>query len=312
MSLRSAGIIHIDTFSLHTIMPQFSDQIAVIVSALARAQAELIQSHELAAHAQLQPMIAGDDNARGPQLTISSDAIRLSFSRQNIAIIQATRTNEVTGHIHLTTLLAHTSGEWISSELPVLADLTTLEEIERVLTDARRRAVLALIGLLSNDDTAIGLKALANLKPAAAIKDDNLPRHAPINPSATFETLQKGEGALAFPKEPARKRSKVHLAFVRARGCLVCQKAPADAHHLKFAQPSALSRKVSDEFTVPLCRLHHQSLHRHGNERAWWKNLQLDPLSVAAALWAESQAHSGSSRDIPEQEGVIVQETEKQ
>jgi hypothetical protein len=93
---------------------------------------------------------------------------------------------------------------------------------------------------------------------------------------------------LAVPKPPPRQRNKAHLAFVRSKSCLVCQQAPADAHHLKFAQPQALGRKVSDEFTVPLCRAHHHALHRHGNERAWWANLQIAPLPVAAELWAAS------------------------
>ena len=52
-----------------------------------------------------------------------------------------------------------------------------------------------------------------------------------------------------------------------------------------MAQPRSLGRKVSDEFTVPLCRRHHRELHRHGNERAWWQNQGIDPLPVAAALW---------------------------
>ncbi|MCP2126891.1 ERF family protein [Bradyrhizobium ottawaense] len=98
---------------------------------------------------------------------------------------------------------------------------------------------------------------------------------------------------LAFPKEASRKRNKTHLAFVRAQPCLVCKQTPCDAHHLKFAQPRALGRKVSDEFTVPLCRAHHQELHRHGNERAWWANVQIAPLPVAQALWAASPAAHG-------------------
>src|SRR6267378_2410457 len=67
------------------------------------------------------------------------------------------------------------------------------------------------------------------------------------------------------------------------------QSAPAakarPAHHLKFAQPRSLGRKVSDEFTVPLCRDHHQQLHRHGDEIAWWANLQIAPLKMAEELW---------------------------
>jgi hypothetical protein len=82
-----------------------------------------------------------------------------------------------------------------------------------------------------------------------------------------------------------RRRNKAHLAFVAAQPCLVCRRSPSDAHHLKFAQPRTLGRKVSDEFTVPLCRDHHRDLHRHGNEQAWWANLSIEPLQVARCLW---------------------------
>jgi hypothetical protein len=92
--------------------------------------------------------------------------------------------------------------------------------------------------------------------------------------------------------KPLRQRSKAHLAFVAAQPCLICQRIPCDAHHLKFAQPQALGRKVSDEFTVPLCREHHHELHRHGNEAAWWANLKLAPLEVAKELWRNDPIHS--------------------
>jgi hypothetical protein len=69
---------------------------------------------------------------------------------------------------------------------------------------------------------------------------------------------------------------------------MICKQSPSDAHHLKFAQPRALGRKVSDQYTVPLCRSHHQALHRHGNERAWWANLKISPLPIADELWASS------------------------
>ncbi|WP_439922628.1 ERF family protein [Nitrobacter sp. JJSN] len=92
--------------------------------------------------------------------------------------------------------------------------------------------------------------------------------------------------------KPLRRRSKAHLAFVAAQPCLICQRTPCDAHHLKFAQPKALGRKVSDEFTVPLCRHHHHELHRHSNEAAWWANLKLAPLLVAKDLWQTNPDHT--------------------
>jgi hypothetical protein len=47
---------------------------------------------------------------------------------------------------------------------------------------------------------------------------------------------------------------------------------------------------VSDEFTVPVCRVHHRELHRSGDEAAWWKSLNIDPLPLALKLWKQSRA----------------------
>jgi hypothetical protein len=69
----------------------------------------------------------------------------------------------------------------------------------------------------------------------------------------TRETSDFPTIGLAFPKEPPPKRSKEHLPFVRGQPCVICKQSPCDPHHLKFAQPRALGRKVSDEFTGPLC-----------------------------------------------------------
>ena len=89
-------------------------------------------------------------------------------------------------------------------------------------------------------------------------------------------------------RKEIRRRSKAHRAFVSAQPCLICKRTPCDAHHLKFAQTKMLGRKVSDEFTVPLCREHHQDLHLRGNERAFWANAQVDALAIAKALWQTS------------------------
>jgi hypothetical protein len=73
------------------------------------------------------------------------------------------------------------------------------------------------------------------------------------------------------------------------RYCLVCGRQPSDPHHLRFAQPRALGLKVSDEFTVPLCRGHHRQLHQAGNEVAWWQDLKINALEIAKGLWEESR-----------------------
>jgi hypothetical protein len=96
-------------------------------------------------------------------------------------------------------------------------------------------------------------------------------------------------------ERPTRRRNPDHLRFVAAQPCLICSRTPSDAHHLKFAQPHALGRKVSDEFTVPLCRTHHRQLHHAGNEAAWWIDLDVDPLPIAQGLWEQSNGKQGPS-----------------
>jgi hypothetical protein len=118
---------------------------------------------------------------------------------------------------------------------------------------------------------------------------------APADATNSGSQAQNGPPALARPKDPVRKRSKAHLSFVRGQPCLICQQTPSDPHHLKFAQLRALGRKVSDEFTVPLCRPHHQDLHRCGNEKAWWANMQIAPMDIAKQLWEASQMHSNDA-----------------
>jgi hypothetical protein len=90
--------------------------------------------------------------------------------------------------------------------------------------------------------------------------------------------------------KPVRERNRDHLRFVASQPCLVCGRTPSDPHHLRFAEPRAMARKVSDRFTVPICRLHHRELHRRGNERAWWQSQGIDPLVIAADLWGRKHA----------------------
>ncbi len=126
------------------------------------------------------------------------------------------------------------------------------------------------------------------------------PRASQSNGSALMDTTEPSHHESSTPEQVTRRyktiriRDKAHLAFVAAQPCLVCQRSPSDAHHLKFAQPRAFGRKVSDEFTVPLCRDHHQELHRNGSEAAWWANLGLTPLETAKELWDVTHEQAGS------------------
>jgi hypothetical protein len=85
--------------------------------------------------------------------------------------------------------------------------------------------------------------------------------------------------------EPRRIRSKEHLRFVAQQPCLICGRKPSHAHHIRYAQPKGLGLKVSDEFTVPLCAIHHSENHATGDERSWWQEHRIDPLAVAQDLW---------------------------
>ena len=64
--------------------------------------------------------------------------------------------------------------------------------------------------------------------------------------------------------EPKRIRCKEHLRFVASQPCVICGRLPSHAHHIRYAQSRGLSLKVSDEFTVPLCAIHHQHIHTTG------------------------------------------------
>ena len=143
-------------------------------------------------------------------------------------------------------------------------------------------AFQAKVATLACRDADAGPPAPANSKrpetfSATSPEDtDNRPRSTAVNKSV-----------LTLP-EPRRIRDRDHVKFVAENACLICGRQPADAHHLRFAQSRALGRKVSDEFTVPLCRGHHREVHRSGNEVTWWSKVGIDPSVTARALWLET------------------------
>src|SRR5262249_39626987 len=93
-------------------------------------------------------------------------------------------------------------------------------------------------------------------------------------------------------------RDKDHLKYVASRSCLICGRRPSEPHHMRFAQKLAFGRKVSDEFTVPLCRLHHLELHPSRNEPLWWKTARIDPLPIAQKLWQATRPQESADQII--------------
>ena len=185
------------------------------------------------------------------------------------------------------------AGRWKSASLSsaasdklraqLLSDLDELKEPDALATWAHR--VLPLKNQLSSADAqtietafAAKLGQFGDPPPSPAMngRDDD-----------QSEPGRIGDRVLTISK-PVRERDRNHLRFVASQSCVVCGRGPSDAHHIKFAELRGMGRKVSDKFTVPLCRLHHRELHRRGDERAWWGNQGIDPLPIAAAFWART------------------------
>jgi hypothetical protein len=337
-------------------MHRCSETIGAIAAALAKAQGELSNPEKSLIATIRSPFPREADRTfRYASLASGLDIVRKSLGQHEIATVQTTAIDQATGQIQLTTLLAHASGEWISSDWPVcpVSDTASPHRMGAALTYARRYALFALVGIAGEDDLdapdlmaepspaieapveprgerpnnrkppngsihkpRIPKRVLA-AEPSAVLRDQliveirdlsgrddlalwahrRLPaKNTLITDDATAveaaylavlgaSTLDVADEWVTPLRKTVRKRNKTHLAFIAAQPCLVCQRTPCDAHHLKFAQPRTLGRKVSDEFTVPLCRDHHQELHRNGNEIAWWANVQIAPIEAAKDLW---------------------------
>jgi hypothetical protein len=373
-------------------MQRSSETIGAIATALAKAQIEL-NNPEKALTATIQSPFPREANRTFRYASLSSglDLIRKSLGRQEIATVQTTSIDDAAGLIRLTTVLAHTSGEWISSDWPVcpVSETAAPQRMGAALTYARRYALFTLVGIAGEDDLdAPDLEVVAGkagppkgsaghtsngrahatspsgnsrgpitrlvppilaAAPSAQLRDRLLgelnglqssdeaahwakrslpakntliaadaqlvedgfrikmtaseepqPAEAAQSPHpATANTqesspIESGIGRGRIAAKTIRLRDKDHRKFVASQPCLVCGRSPADPHHLRFAQPRALGRKVSDEFIVPVCRVHHRELHRQGDEAAWWQKTKIDPLPIARRLWQRARPNGAA------------------
>jgi hypothetical protein len=410
-------------------MPPSADSIGALAAALAKAQAELTNPEKsLTATLPAGSAREADRSFRYAPLAGGLDIVRKCLGRHEIAVIQSTAIDREAGLVRLTTMLAHASGERLSSDWPVcaIAETASPRRMGAALSYARRYALFAMVGIAGEDDLdAPDLLAPSEAKSRRAVTSGSAPkgngqagsgfstpsrrppaprpaaaaltpeqsaqlrtrfleelgtlgtadqltewvqRILPLKSTMTAEDASSIEEAFrlkialiepglasnerrsgqpeseaasltrsrAAPNEkvvrskrrsrpsasrgsdhlpgsvapvphsgptsrspidksvlvlnePRRYRNRAHLEYVAAQPCLICERRPSDAHHLRFAQPSALGRRVSDEFTVPLCRSHHRALHRRGNEAKWWKENGIDPIGIAQKLWEETR-----------------------
>jgi Rad52/22 family double-strand break repair protein len=174
---------------------------------------------------------------------------------------------------HLPTLQPTIAGSSVQSRVGLHPDDTT--PIPRPSHYYGRRHYGSMTKLLRQDQAKAkeGTEAAPPLAPATV-------ERAPAK-------IDKSQLTIA---EPKRLRDRAHLKFVASQPCLVCGRQPSDPHHLRFAQPRAIGLKVSDEFTVPLCRGHHRQLHQAGDEITWWKSQRMNALEIARGLWEKKHA----------------------
>jgi hypothetical protein len=182
---------------------------------------------------------------------------------------------------------------WAQRKLPAKNMLTPddADVIEKAF-----RAKLLLLERMETDQAAATPASAdqrdkfdAQAGPNGPQLDTGLPPESIIIPDAPkLAPAEDDQGAAALTK-PVRKRDKAHRDFVCSQPCLICGRRPSDAHHIRFGQPRALGRKVSDEFTVPLCRVHHRDLHCRSDEKAWWEAAKIEPMEIAQRLWRETR-----------------------
>src|SRR5438874_1725929 len=131
-----------------------SESIGTIAAALAKAQAELANPEKSLVATIRSPFPReGERTFRYAPLSSGLDIVRKSLGRQEIATIQVTAIDKDAGLLRLTTVLAHSSGEWISSEWPVcqITDIASAQRMGAALTYARRYALFTLVGIAGEE-----------------------------------------------------------------------------------------------------------------------------------------------------------------
>jgi hypothetical protein len=181
---------------------------------------------------------------------------------------------------------ADEAADWVHKSL---AAKNTLIAADADLVEADFRERLATLELASAprqeelQSAPTSESAPPEEKPSLAAADDG-----DVGPIILLSSASSSRRRVAA--KTIRLRDKERCKFVASQPCIVCGRTPSEAHHLRFAQPRALGQKVSDEYTVPVCRLHHRELHGYGDETSWWAAVSIDPSPMALQLWRRSRS----------------------
>jgi hypothetical protein len=136
-------------------MQRSSESVGALASALAKAQAELVNP-EKSLTATISATAPGERERAFRYAPLSSglDIVRKTLGQHEIATMQTTAIDQASGLVNLTTVLAHASGEWIASDWPVcpIAEMASPQRMGAALTYARRYALFTLVGIAGEDD----------------------------------------------------------------------------------------------------------------------------------------------------------------
>src|SRR6202051_65858 len=135
-------------------MHRSSENVAAIATALAKAQTELSNPEKAMIGSIYNARSDSQQSFRYASLSSGLDIIRKVLGCQQIAVTQTTDIDRANGTVNLTTLLLHTSGEWISSDWPVcqLSETSAPRRMGAALTYARRYALFTMVGIAGEDD----------------------------------------------------------------------------------------------------------------------------------------------------------------
>jgi hypothetical protein len=136
-------------------MQRSSESIGAIASALAKAQSELTNPEKSLVATIRSPFPRERDRTfRYASLASGLDVVRKALGKHEIATVQTTSIDKDVGLIRLTTVLAHSSGEWVSSDWPVcsVGETAAPHKMGAALTYARRYALFTLVGIAGEDD----------------------------------------------------------------------------------------------------------------------------------------------------------------